>query len=189
MKPLYETESVYTFDEYKKGILAVNERFNIRSSTQAALGISIGVFLIALASGRYQVVSSGFFRALVLFPLVWILAYAFKSQALSVKAEQRYNSDAGLQDLIVKFKFFWNLIEVRHHHSNANDYNPKAIEFAYSDFNKIIETKTNFYLMTTEEAKEPTFFLVKENCSEKLIAFMQEHARILASNGGKQMII
>jgi len=180
MKPLYETESKYTFDEYKKGILAVNERFNVRSSTQAALGISIGVFLIALASGRYQVVSSGFFRAIVLFPLVWILAFAFKSRALSVIAEKSFKSDEGLQELVVKFKFFWNFMEVKHHYNNANDYNPKALEFAYSDFSKIIETETNFYLLETEEAKVATYFLVKENCSEKLIAFMQEHARILA---------
>jgi len=168
--PLFVTESVYTFVEYKRELLAVNKRFNIDSSTRAALVISIGVFMIAFVSGRYQVALDGFFIALGLFPLVWILVYFYKSIALSLNAEKSY--DESMEESVVKFKLFSDYIEINGHHYHEKGDTPKALKFTYSDFDEIIETKNNFYLITPAAAKM-TFFLVKENCSDELIDFVQ----------------
>jgi len=168
--PLY-AESTYTFDEYTKGVFAVNKRRHFYANIKVSFVISIGVFLITFVSGRPQV---GFFLALAVFPALLLLGHAVKSRSLAQKVKKSYDSDESLQEAVIKFKFFSEHVEISDHYNNEGDDVLKTLKFEYDELDKIIRTKTNYYLTSIVEADEATYFLVKENCSKELIDFVQE---------------
>jgi len=170
--PLHETESIFTFAEYKKGVYAVNRRRQFYSIVKLSMAISGGVFLVALLSGRLQ---ASFLLALALLPAVLLLVHAAKSRSLLLKTKQSFNSDDVAPESVMKFKFFWDYVEISDHHDNEEESDKlKTIEIPYDGFATIINTKTNFYLTSIVEAEEATFFLMKDNCSMELIDFLQE---------------
>jgi len=169
LKPLYEVESTYTFDEYKKGVFLTNKHLHFRSNMQASLALSIGIFILLSAFEMYLM---GLLLSLILFPVFWISGLAFKRYMLFSKIKKSYNSNGAIIGSVAKFRFFSDYVEISGHIRNKKSDDLKSLKFSYSEFNKIIETETNFYI--TLAKNEATFFLVKENCSFGLIAFIQD---------------
>lgn len=149
-----QTTTKYTFEEYRKFLKAVTIQIN---------GMAVKVVVIEV--------------------LCWLLAYLYLERALSVSmiliftailfptfilfsfyqmAKSTYQSNKVAQNLEITFTF----------QEDAFSFQSKSDTgtIAYEDLFRILETKTNFYLMI---ARNQGYILVKENCSDSLIHFLQ----------------
>ena len=80
----------------------------------------------------------------------------------NIRVRQSYNSNKMLRNKEVKILFHKDAVEVKSQNSNG--------VVKYADLYKIIETKTNFYLMAAENQGT---IIVKANCDKKLIDFIR----------------
>lgn len=163
MQPLFTTQSVYTYEEYKRFNLAI---MNLRKVISI---FAVDIVLLALMAVTISVtrtmygypnpISRFFFLlavALLLFCLLFLLA-----TLLSIKTT--YESNKAMKRNPVSTVYFYN--------GHLTETNSKgAVNLAYADIYKIVETKTNFYIML---AKNNGIIIVKQNCTPELIIFLQ----------------
>lgn len=142
MDCLYETFTVFSFDEYKKFVDATSKRkqSNILLAVVSVFLLVIGIFqktplMIALA---------------VIYPILMLF-----SQKKSV--ERAYKNTPAMHDARVDFRFYDD------HFVKVFGESEEQLE--YEKLYKIIETETNFYLMIS---KTQGFVLVKNNMPEGL---------------------
>ena len=164
VEPLYETQTVCTWEEYQNYNKTVFKILN-RKNFLIGYGAFGGIIVIWLAlvfptmNELYTVLRFLFF--LLVFP---ISLFAFKVSIAS-GGKKQYDSDKIMQNATVYFNFWDDSIE---------SINPKGTEKTpYLNLYKIIETQTNFYLMVSINSG---YIIVKENCSSKLQVFLSEIA-------------
>lgn len=163
MEPLFITQSVCTYEEYKRFNLAI---MNLRNVISIFAG---NIVLLALMAVTFSVtrtmygypnpISRFFFLlavALFLFCLLFLLA-----TLLSIKTT--YESNRAIQKNPVSTVYFYNEYLTE---ANVNG----TTILAYADIYKIIETKTNFYIML---ARNKGVIIIKQNCTPELIIFLQ----------------
>lgn len=148
MEPLFKISQKYTFEEYKKFTNAVL-KWN---------RIIIGIFLwFAFLSGVLLIGFNGVSSEacfLVLFPMIYVILRKF-----SIK--RYYNSNKILKDITEEYEFYEDYVIAKNTNSEA--------KIEYNKIHKIIETKTNFYIMI---AQNQGYIISKEICSEELIEFL-----------------
>lgn len=158
-KQLFKTTTKYTFKEY--------EKFNnvLRSkSNRLQLRISLLVFNILII---YLIVTAFIENDINLGILLIIILILFPILLLKIMKtinKKVYDSHPSWNNTECKILFYENYLE----QTNEN-FNPYKLE--YKDINCILETKTNFYFMVTSNQG---VIIVKNNCSPKLISFLQE---------------
>jgi len=158
-KKLFKTTTKYTFKEY--------EKFNnvLRSkSNKLQLKISLIVFSIALIYLIFTAVMENNIKFGILLIIIMILFPVLIFKVMKAINKKVYDSHPSWNNTEYKIVFCENYLE----QTNEN-YNPYKLE--YKDINCIIETKPNFYIMVTTNQG---VIIVKENCSSKLISFLQE---------------
>lgn len=155
MNPLYTTKTKYTFDEYKKFNLAITTSIN-----KIHIKVICVDLLFILLAFLYSTISfrgtSALLLCAILFPL--FIVFSVKNSAKRV-----YNSNKVAQDIEVEFKFFEDKFTL--------DCSIGTETIEYNKLYKVIETKENFYLLI---AKNQGYIIVKKNCSEDLIKFLNE---------------
>ena len=80
-----------------------------------------------------------------------------------IKAKSTYKKNPDIHNVIFTYKFYPNYIEQESTLGNAVVYN--------SQIQKVLETKTNFYLITGSDSG---LILVKRNCSSELLQYLEE---------------
>ena len=150
MEPLFKISQEYTFEEYKKFAKAVLKWNRIILGAFLWFAFLSGVLLI----GFNGVSSQACF--LVLFPVIYVIL-----RKLSIK--RYYNSNKILKDITEEYEFYEDYLIAKNTNSEA--------KIEYDKIFKIIETKTNFYIMV---AQNQGYIISKEICSEELVEFLKE---------------
>lgn len=156
---LFKTTTKYTFKEY--------EKFNdvLRSKTsRLQLRISLLVFTILLIYLIASAFSENDINFGILLTIILIFFPMLLLKIMKTINKKVYDSYPNWNNTEYKILFYENYLK----QTNEN-FNPYKLE--YKDINCILETKTNFYLMVTSNQG---VIIVKNNCSQKVISFLQE---------------
>ena len=153
MECLYSVETKITFNEYRRYVFSLNKRKIIIDSIISLFILTLGIILQLLTD-------IPFYRNLViLFPLIYyiliVINYCFG-------VRKKYNSNKLIQNANIKFDFYKDFFEVTDNHG--------ASKLKYCELYKIIETKTNFYLMVQNGWG---YLILKENMPDGLELFIK----------------
>lgn len=150
MEPLYTTTATNTYEEYKR-------YFNTLSK------LKLHIILYCVLS-VYLAVLSLYLRWI--HTLVFAIVFPVLVIALQLLQRSRiFKTNKILQNATVTYEFFDTFF------TNSHQYGNSKIE--YEKLHKIIETKTNVYLMIS---KNQGYILVKENFPDGLDAFLKSIA-------------
>lgn len=155
MEPLFTTHTAYTFEEYKK--------FNQKLLLGKRIALYVSTYLL-LALITYMVVfitKNSIFELFLALWLIWflILSPIFQNSAL----KKAYYSNKTIRKIgVYTYDFFSDHLEAK------TDRSFSSLE--YCDIYKIIESKTNFYIMISVNQ---AYIINKSNCSPEFIEFIQ----------------
>ena len=150
MELLYSTTTIYTYEEYK--------RFNhmlmfYHKSILLHIIVEAWILFVAVSTKEIFVMMLS-----VVYPVIILMLPVF----LNIHSKKIWKSNKSAQDLNVKFDFYETFfIETDEHGETKLEYNKLY---------KIIETKTNFYLMLS---KNQGLILNKINLPEGLDKFLK----------------
>ena len=147
MKPLFQTSTIMTYEEYKKFCKAAENKKNR------------WIIAIVLA---YPMLLSILSRNYVLFCCFLLCEAIFCSPLfLNYKTKKAYQSNQFLQNQKTDFEFYENSFSV-----SADNFSGT---YEYCSLHKIVETETNFYLFTDKISGS---IVKKENCTPQLCEFL-----------------
>lgn len=148
MEPKFQTETVYTLNEYK--------RYNHAVLWQVKkVPVRILVIELILLGISYVMKDMTYILGALLVPLIFKLVFA-------VQAKKTYQNNPEIHDVHFVCSFYDDYMEQVSRLGKARIY--------YRQIQKILETGTHFYLMTE---KSDGIIVVKENCSKGLIEFLK----------------
>lgn len=155
MEPIFTTKTAYTLEEYKKFNYAL-------FSKQLKLPLLFGfAFLIWLSILIYCIAAKEYYSLVTAFVIV-ILIIVIIPVSLNKSIKKTYYSNKMISKTVCEFEFYdKELVE------KTPD---GSMKVQYENLYKIIETKTNLYLMI---AQNQGFIIVKENCTPELIEFIK----------------
>ena len=168
MNPMYEIESIWTFDEYRKfNRTLVNEHKIIKLLNIIFLGLSFYIVItMGIVTYRRADTLQEFMRVffislsfLVLLGVVFVLGY---KRIMLIGLKKEYETNKNTLESMTIIKFFRNYIEIL----NVDG----VLKLTYDKLYKIIETDTNFYLMTT---KYIGYNFIKAKCSSDIQVFFK----------------
>jgi len=155
MEKLYETKTKYTFEEYKK--------FNYAISTSISkMPIKVIIIEVLFLLIAYMYMEQSLHTTLVsvlcaiIFPIMIFMT-------INSNIKKTYNSNKTMRDMDVEFEFYKDYCLYK------CEIGENKIE--YKNLYKVIETKSNFYLMI---AKNQGIILKKDNCSQELQDFIKK---------------
>lgn len=149
---LYQTSVKLTYEEYKRFSKAVMKK-NMRK-------VYISLIVLLFGAGLLRIVSPD--SSLILFLIFFIIFYPIVlcfGQNRAIK--KTYMSNELLKNTVETIDFYKN------HFVSKTEKSESTVE--YDKLYKIIETKTNFYLMI---ADNQGYIVSKANCSQELIDFI-----------------
>lgn len=147
MECLYVIETKMTFDEYKKFCLA------IQKENQRMIALLIVCLLLCIGGIILHKIFIIVFA--LLYPILKIILFNYNIKKV-------FESNKVVRNITTKFEFYKDYFEA------TNDSAKSKIN--YNDLNKIIETKTNFYLMTSSIQG---YIIEKNNIPEGLSKFIK----------------
>lgn len=154
MEPLFETKTAYSLEEYKKfnkAILSKQLKLPLLSAIIIALFLFISLYFLFYKE----------YIPFIVYAFVILISVPVFIKVYNKNIEKSYYSNKTLMKTVSEFKFFEN---------ELTEQTQKGIAaFKYEDFHKIIETKTNYYLMI---AQNQGYIIIKKNCSPELIQFL-----------------
>lgn len=156
MEPLYKTQTAYSFEEYSK----YNEAVLLKQKGFKAVMITLPVLYVLLMGAVFYSTREISTVFVVLFALLLSTAVFIASFKKTVK--KTYYSNKAITSCVADFEFYDNY--VREITQNGET------KLEYSKIYKIIETKTNFYIMASVNQG---FIIVKGNCPDGLIDFIK----------------
>ena len=152
MDALFKSSMKFTYGEYKKFTNAV-----IMLKTIIAV-LLLELILLTIA---YIFLNYYFLIIAVVFPIIFAII-----QNINIKIV--YNSNKIMQDIDVEYEFYKDYFYVKQPIGEA--------KIEYKMLSRIIETKTNFYLMI---ASNQGYMLLKANMSDELISFIRDKSKAL----------
>lgn len=156
MEPLYKTQTAYSFEEYSK----YNEAVLLKQKGFKAVMIIIPVLYVLLMGAVFYSTREISTVFALLFALLLSTAIFIASFKKIVK--KTYYSNKAITSCVADFEFYDNY--VREITQNGET------KLEYSKIYKIIETKTNFYIMASVNQG---FIIVKGNCPDGLVDFIK----------------
>ena len=153
MECLYKTTTKYSFEEYKK--------FNGAVMNQKYIIIVLIIALLLIFTGGIILEN----KLLIIFSIIYpILFWGAKN----IGIKRVFNSNKLLQNSEISFEFYEDFFEIKHENGDE--------KIPYNKLSKIIETKTNFYLMI---AKNQGYILIKEGMPEGLGEFINSKKAVI----------
>ena len=148
MDCLYVTKTKMTFNEYR------NFSFAIQKENKVILALIIVCLFLCIGGIMLHKI----------FIIVVALVYPIlKTIFFSYDVKKIFESNKTMQNITISFEFYKDYFKA------SNDLEKSKIN--YKDLNKIIETKTNFYLMTSTNTG---YIIVKDNMPEGLDEFIKD---------------
>ena len=156
MQPLFTTYSDYTLQEYRRFIRTIHIKV---LKTPIRLLILLALILLIAYQTSDGSIKIGLVIGLIICPFVLILISRNRSKKAFEEMEK-------LGSVHSDFNFYDD------HAESINKLGNTDLE--YDKIFRIIETKTNFYIMMT---RQQGALIIKKNCSPELIAFLQSKAK------------
>lgn len=153
-RPLYETKTLITLDEFRKLNRALSNR-RVMTLVLVLAEIAMAVLLILSIVHHDRTSIQLYVIMLVLIPIIAYFVPRYMEKRM-------YAANNTLHNSMSRTKFYKNHFE----HTNQVATSTRT----YAQLMRIIETPTNFYLMVS---KVQVAIIVKKNCEPKLIAFLQ----------------
>lgn len=156
MEPLYTTQTANTYEEFKRWNYALNKTRFILLAILLLLfiGIMAAYYLLHLIS------AATLFLSVFLAALIFAVFIALVSKTIK---DTYYSNRSLLKSPVVSVNFYEDRLE--------SDNKQQFSKYDYEDIFKILETKTNFYIMVSANTG---IIIVKQNCSQELISFIQK---------------
>ena len=153
-KPLYETTTVVTLEEFRKLNHALSNR-RLMAAVILAAEIILAVLLV-LSIRNHGSSTQIYVIMLILLPgIAWFVPRYLE--------RRMYLANETANNMVMKTQFYADHLE---QHSKLGNSSVK-----YTDLKKIIETGTNFYLLVS---KTQSIIIVKNHCHPKLSDFIHE---------------
>ena len=156
MEPLYKTQTAYSFEKNSK----YNEAVLLKQKGFKAVMITLPVLYVLLMGAVFYSTREISTVFALLFALLLSTAIFIASFKKTVK--KTYYSNKAITSCVADFEFYDNY--VREITQNGET------KLEYSKIYKIIETKTNFYIMASVNQG---FIIVKGNCPDGLVDFIK----------------
>ncbi len=156
-KALYHTSTEIGFSEYQKLCNAVAGTHTRYWITFVLFEFAILIIAFLYYRNGKDLIAWVFAGCAVVFPLLFML----NQRRIQHKA---YYSSKNAKDMTVNTSFYSDYLMTRTSTGAVTN-------LKYSQIFRILETKTNFYLLTAENQGT---IIVKKNCSPALIAFLQK---------------
>ena len=147
MEPLFKISQSYTFEEVKK--------FNKVLYGESMIFVNFGMIIMFL-TGILCIILGQLDSHVLFFILFPIFMVIFPK----VELNNYYKSNKILQEIIQEYEFYEENFIVKNEMTE--------FKIGYDKIYKIIETKTNFYIMI---AKNQGYIISKSNCSIEAIEF------------------
>lgn len=147
MESLYKTNTTYSFEEYKRYNKSIQFK---RSRIIWYIILEAWILLLGCLMENYLLILFA-----IIYPIVIVIL-------VNRQIKKVWKSNKIAQDMNVAFEFYDTYF------TENNESGDTRVE--YSKLHKIIETKTNFYLMI---AKNQGFILVKKNFPDGLEEFLR----------------
>ena len=157
MEPLFFAETEYTLKEVK--------RFSRFVQFKNDRWLLAAILIIFIFFSYYM--SGNFFDALISCAIMIVVFFLLNFLINEFRIRGMFKSNKIIQNAVEKYNFYAECLKIEGKSGTAN--------IRYEDFYKILETKTNFYLMI---AKNQGYILSKENCSPELISFLRNLKQI-----------
>lgn len=154
---LFETESIYTYDEYKKSCYGMW----VESKKHIVL-ILLSIFLIF--AGIVNILSGSIFFGLYVIIITLLLPF-MTLYVTDRRIKKAYYSNKMLKDLAVHFTFYDDYFEVESKTGKSH--------IEYENLYKLYEKEDNFYPMT---GSNTVYIIEKSKCSKELILFLRNKA-------------
>ena len=148
---LYQTSIKFTYEEYKRFSLTIMKK----ALTKSAIGL---VILLLFAAILFGMNNSKLSALLCAFVVLYTFMLVFK---INSQIKKTYESNELLKDITQTIEFY------EKHFVAKSDKSETTVE--YEKLYKVIENKTNFYLMI---ADNQGYIVSKANCSGELIDFI-----------------
>jgi len=156
MEPLFTTKTAYTFEEYKKFNYAL---FSKQLKLPALSGFAFLLWLLIII---YCIAIKEYYAFILAAVTVMIIIFIIPV-TLNKSIKKTYYSNKTISKTVCEFEFYEKEI--------IEKTPDGSMKVKYENLYKIIETKTNLYLMI---AQNQGFIIVKENCSPELIEFIKQ---------------
>jgi hypothetical protein len=151
----FQTETVCTYEEYKKFNWCVHSRFKFTIAFMSLTGL---MFVMSFFSSLF------FSKRLAAAFFVFVVLYygAVVGLIININGKKTYNSNPLIHEARTTFYFYHD------HFEYFNSYGHTSL--LYTNIYEIYETKTNFYIMLS---KNQGLIIIKNNCQPEHIAFIQ----------------
>lgn len=149
MEPLFQSQTEYTFEEYKKYNRLILYKVKRVNKTIIILEIILLVIAVLTRDLTYVV------GALIV-PLIFKLMFRLQEK-------NAYRKNPQLHDILITHRFYNDFIEQESKLGTVTVY--------HYQIQDVLETQTNFYLMT---ANNGTLMIVKKNCSAELLDHLEQ---------------
>ena len=154
MEPLFKTAMKYTFEEYKKFNKAVMKKRINRIYISLVLLVFFAILLHIINPDTY--VSLFLMSFIIIYPVMI-------NVSMNNMMRKTYDTNMLIKDLTENIEFYEEHFIVKTEKSEA--------KVEYNNLHKILENKTNFYLMI---ADNQGYLVLKEKCDDNLIKFINE---------------
>lgn len=156
MEPLFSVHTTNSLEEYKRW------NFTLNKPRLIILCILVLLLVPLMVYSAFSYDYGSIWLAVFSF-LLTIGACAFFVAAVNQNIRKSYYSNRALQKCpAARIDFFNNYFEIKNERSYS--------KYFYEDIYRIVETKTNFYIMT---ASNSGVIIIKQNCLPELISFIQ----------------
>lgn len=156
MEPLFSVHTTNSLEEYRRWNFTLNKPRLILLCVLVLLLVPLAVYSV-FSSARGSI----WLAVFSLLPAIG--ACALFVAAVNQNINKSYYSNKALQKCpAARIDFFNNYFEIKNERSYS--------KFFYEDIYRIVETKTNFYIMT---ASNSGVIIIKQNCLPELISFIQ----------------
>lgn len=165
MEPLYRTITKYTMNEHIKLMTTVNRDSSMYN------GFSAFFMAIMMATGVYIYIKSGELAVAIVCAVIGISFPLLLELRLKHQAKEVFEKNKETQNLVMELDFYQD------HYEQTSQLGNTSVR--YSQLYKILENKTNYYLMISPYLGS---IVLKDNCSPDLIEFLNAQKGRLEGN-------
>lgn len=149
MEPMFQSQTEYTFDEYKKYNREI--LYKVKNVNKTIIIFEVVLLILAFVTKDLTYA----FGALLV-PLIFKLMFYFQEKSA-------YKRNPQLHNMIMTHRFYEDYIE--------QESKLGIVTIYHYQIQNVLETKTNYYLLTGNNG---TIMIVKENCSVDLLAHLRK---------------
>ena len=144
MEPLFQSQTEYTFDEFKRYNREI--LYKVRKVNKTIIMLEVILLVVAFLTKNLTYAASALL-VLLIFKLTF-----------SLQEKRAYRKNPQLHNMIMTHRFYGDYIEQESKFG--------VVTIFHYQIRDVLETRTNFYLLT---ASNGTIMIVKEHCSEALL--------------------